>query len=137
MTATTATTTRTTAQRAGSVALAVLQGLIVVAYLSSAYSKLSADPQAVAGFELMGLGNAGLYAIGTIELLGALGLLVPRLMGLAATGLVLLMVGAVIATVVFVGGPLVAVPAVYLVLVAILAWGRRRDTAELIASLRR
>lgn len=135
MTATTA--TRTTAQRAGSVALAVLQGLIVVAYLSSAYSKLSADPQAVAGFELMGLGNAGLYAIGTIELLGALGLLVPRLMGLAATGLVLLMVGAVIATVVFVGGALVAVPAVYLVLVAILAWGRRRDTAELIASLRR
>ncbi|MBW0115863.1 DoxX family protein [Pseudonocardia abyssalis] len=135
MTATTS--TRTSSRRAGSIALAVLQGLIVVAYLFSAYSKLSADPQAVAGFEMMGLGNVGLYGIGTIELLGALGLLIPRLMGLAATGLVLLMIGAVIATLVFVGGPLVAVPAVYLVLVSILAWGRRRSTAELVASLRR
>lgn len=136
MTATT--TARTsTSSRAGRIALAVLQGLIVVAYLFSAYSKLTADPQAVAGFEMMGLGNAGLYAIGVIELLGALGLLIPRLMGLAASGLVLLMIGATIATVVFVGGPLVATPAIYLVLVSILAWGRRHDTAELIASLRR
>lgn len=139
MTATTDSTTTgtTTSRRAGRIALGVLQGLIVLAYLLSAYSKLSADPQAVAGFELIGLGLPGLYAIGVIELLGALGLLVPRLMGLAAAGLVLLMIGATITTAVVVGGALVLVPAVYLVLVSILAYARRRETAALLASLRR
>ena len=38
------------------------------------------------------------------------------------------MVGATIATVIFVGGALVAAPAVYLVLVSILAYGRRHNT---------
>lgn len=139
MTATTDSTTTgtTTSRRAGRIALGVLQGLIVLAYLLSAYSKLSADPQAVAGFELIGLGLPGLYAIGVIELLGALGLLVPRLMGLAAAGLVLLMIGATITTAVVVGGALVLVPAVYLVLVSILAYARRRETAALLAPLRR
>lgn len=137
MTATADSTTgTTTSRRAGRIALGVLQGLIVLAYLFSAYSKLSADPQAVAGFELIGLGLPGLYAIGVIELLGALGLLVPRLMGLAATGLVLLMIGATITTAVVVGGALVLVPAVYLVLVSVLAYARRRNTAALLASLR-
>lgn len=138
MTATADSTTgTTTSRRAGRIALGVLRGLIVLAYLMSAYSKLSADPVAVAGFELIGLGRPGLYAIGVIELLGALGLLVPRLMGLAATGLVLLMIGATITTAVVIGGALVVVPAVYLVLVSILAYARRRETVALLASLRR
>lgn len=124
-------------RRAGHIALWVLQILLAATYLFSASGKLSADPMQLAGFELMGLGAAGMYFVGTAEVLGAIGLLIPRLAGPAALALVALMVGAVTLTAVFVGGALTAIPATVLVLVAIVAWGRRNSTAELIALVRR
>lgn len=139
MTATTTAlrTSTTPARRAGSAALWVLQVLLAAIYLLSASGKLTADPVQVAGFELMGLGLPGMYAVGVLEVLGAVGLLIPRLVGAAALGLVALMVGAVVLTAVFVGGAMVAIPAAVLVLVAVVAWNRRRSTAELVALLRR
>lgn len=47
------------------------------------------------------------------------------------------MIGAVLLTAVFAGVAPAAVPAAFLVLVAIVAWGRRRSTAELVALVRR
>ena len=139
MTATIATTTtsRSTAGRAGHVALWVLQVLLAATYLFSASGKLTADPLQVMGFELMGLGAGGMYFVGTAEVLGAVGLLIPRLAGVSALALVALMIGAVVLTAVFASVALAAIPATVLVLVAIVAWGRRRSTAELVALVRR
>lgn len=135
--ATSTPTTTTTGRRAGHIALWVLQVLLAAVYVMSAAGKLFADPVHVAGFEMMGLGNAGMYLVGTAELLGAIGLLVPRIAGAAALALVALMVGAVVLTLVFVGAAMAAVPAAVLVAVAVVAWGRRRSTAELVALVRR
>lgn len=133
---TTSTTPAARPGRTAHVSLWVLQVLLAALYLFSAFGKLTADPLQVAGFTMMGLGVAGMYLVGTAELLGAIALLIPRLVGLAALALVALMVGAVILTAVFVGGALVAVPATVLVLVAIVAWGRRHSTQELLRSVR-
>lgn len=58
------------------------------------------------------------------------------LAGVSALALVALMIGAVVLTAVFASVALAAIPATVLVLVAIVAWGRRRSTAELIALVR-
>ncbi len=52
-------------------------------------------------------------------------------------GLVALMIGAVLSTLLVLGASMVAMPAAVLVLVAVIAWGRRRTTADLIALARR
>jgi len=132
MSATTTYSSTTTTRRAGHVALWVLQVLLAATYVLSASGKLAADPMQVAGFDLMGLGAAGMYVVGAAELLGAIGLLIPRLTGLAALCLVALMIGAVTLTAVFVGGAMIAIPAVVLALVAVVAWGRRASTLALL-----
>ncbi len=123
--------------RSARVGLAVLQGLLSVVYLFSASGKLTLDPTVVAGFAVLGFSPAGTVVIGVLELLGALGLLVPRLAGITSWALVGLMVGATVATVLAVGGVLVAMPAVTLVLVGIVAWARRREVGTLVREVGR
>jgi uncharacterized membrane protein YphA (DoxX/SURF4 family) len=68
--------------RAASAVLWVLQVFLAAVYAFSAFGKLTADAQNVAGFEAMGLGVAGMYVIGALELAGAVAMFVPRLTGL-------------------------------------------------------
>ena len=137
MTPTTPTATLTSSRsRAGNAALWTLQVLLAAVYAFSAFGKLTADAQNVAGFEAIGLGMPGMYIIGTLELAGAIAMFVPRLTGLAALCFVALMIGAVIATLAVGGGMLAVIPAVVLVLAAIVAWGRRDSTRALVAQLR-
>jgi uncharacterized membrane protein YphA (DoxX/SURF4 family) len=135
MTTTTAATPTTT--RAANAGLWTLQVLLAAVYAFSAFGKLTADAQNVAGFEAMGLGTAGMYIIGTLELAGAIAMFVPRLTGLAALCFVALMTGAVIITLAIGGGALAIIPAVVLVLAAVVAWGRRDSTKALLALVRR
>ena len=128
---------RPTVSRAANVGLWILQVLLAAVYAFSAYGKLTADPQNVAGFEAMGLGAAGMYIIGALELAGAIAMFIPRLTGLAALCFVALMIGAVIITAAIGGGALVAVPATVGVLAAVVAWGRRDSTRRLVALVRR
>ena|SRR5689334_15393555 len=125
-----------TSSRARTIGLWTLQVVIAAVYTFSAYGKLSADPTNVAGFAAMGLGDTGMYIIGSLELAGAIAMFIPVLTGRAATCFVALMIGAVIATWAVGGGVLVAIPATVLVLVAILAWGRRDSTRRLLAHVR-
>ena len=135
MTATTA--PRPTAARIANVGLWTLQVLLAAVYAFSAFGKLTAEAQNVAGFEAMGLGTTGMYIIGALELAGAIAMFVPRLTGLAATCFVALMIGAVIITLAIGGGALAAIPATVGVLAAVVAWGRRDSTRRLVAQLRR
>jgi uncharacterized membrane protein YphA (DoxX/SURF4 family) len=135
MTATTA--PRPTTARIANVGLWTLQVLLAAVYAFSAFGKLTADAQNVAGFEAMGLGTTGMYIIGALELAGAIAMFVPRLTGLAATCFVALMIGAVIITLAIGAGALAAIPATVGVLAAVVAWGRRDSTGRLVAQLRR
>jgi len=142
MTTTTATSritsTSTSTSRAATVGLWTLQVLLAAVYAFAASGKLTANPQAVAGFEAMGLGTTGMYIIGSLELAGAIAMFVPPLTGLAALCFVALMVGAVIITWATTGaGLLVLVPAAVGVVAAVVAWGRRDSTRRLVAQLRR
>ena len=127
----------TTASRARNVGLWTLQVLLAAVYAFSAFGKLTAEAQNVAGFAAMGLGNTGMYVIGALELAGAIGMFVPALTGLAAACFVALMVGAVALTLAIGGGALVAIPATVGVVAAVVAWGRRGSTRRLVERLRR
>ena len=127
----------TTTSRAANAGLWTLQVLLAVVYAFSAFGKLTAEAQNVAGFEAMGLGNTGMYIIGALELAGAIAMFVPRLTGLAALCFVALMTGAVIMTLAIGGGALAAIPATVGVVAAVVAWGRRDSTRRLVASVRR
>lgn len=132
----TSTATRTTRRPvAGTVALWVLQVLLAGVFVMAAIPKITADPMAVAGFDLLGLGVPGMVVVGWLELAGAVALLVPRLCGLAAACQVVLMIGATITTAILMP-EMLAMPAVTLVLVCVVAWFRRHDTAALLRMLR-
>ena len=125
-----------TISRPGRVVNAVLwtlQVLLAAVFAFSAYGKLTADAQNVAGFEAMGLGTTGMYIIGALELAGAVAMFVPRLTGLAAACFVALMIGAVVITWSIGGGVLVAIPATVGVVAAVVAYGRRESTKALLA----
>ena len=119
--------------RVATAGLWTLQVLLAAVYAFSAYGKLTADAQNVAGFEAMGLGTTGMYVIGALELAGAVAMFVPRLTGLAAACFVALMVGAVVITWAIGGGALVAIPATVGVVAAVVAYGRRESTKALLA----
>jgi uncharacterized membrane protein YphA (DoxX/SURF4 family) len=135
MTATTA--PLPTTGRIANIGLWTLQVLLAAVYAFSAFGKLTAEAQNVAGFQAMGLGNTGMYIIGALELAGAIAMFVPRLTGLAALCFVALMTGAVIMTLAIGGGALAAIPATVGVVAAVVAWGRRDSTRRLVASVRR
>jgi len=74
----------------------ILQVLLGLAFIASGFKKL-ADMQATVGmFSSLGLPGALAYVVGAAELLGGIGLLIPRFTRLAAIGLIIIMVGAVI-----------------------------------------
>ncbi len=133
----TAPSARTWTRRATSTALWALQVMTAGVFVMAALPKLTGDPMAVAGFTAMGLGTTGMYVIGALEVAGAIGLLIPRLTGLAALCQVALMIGAVTITLLMFGVSMVATPAVVGVFAAIIAWGRRRSTIELATLVRR
>ncbi|MEU4743338.1 DoxX family protein [Actinosynnema sp. NPDC023658] len=116
------------ARTVGNVVLWVVQVLPAAYFAYSGVSLLGDD--FVGKFDRIGLGQWLRYVTGVLELAGALGLLVPRLCGLAAVGLVGVMTGAVATELLILGDPDGAVlPAVLLVVAAVVAWARR-DTAR-------
>jgi uncharacterized membrane protein YphA (DoxX/SURF4 family) len=114
----------------------VAQVLIAVAFLAATYPKVTLDPMAVEGFATMGFSAAGTLIIGCLEVAGAIGLLVPRLTGLAALGVVALMIGATVATTLTMGVLPALMPAVLGVIGALVARGRWYQTVEHISSVR-
>jgi uncharacterized membrane protein len=119
-------------------ALRTVQVLLALFYgIASALPKLIAHPSAVESFDRIGWGSAGMYAIGALELAGAVGLLVPVLQSVAATGLSALMVGAFIVQLTVFDGQYAATPLILIVPLALIAWARRGSNAELLRLIRR
>jgi putative oxidoreductase len=121
--------TTKTRRRALSIALWVLQALLAPMFAMAGLAKVSGDPAMVEMFATIGIGQWFRYAVGALELAGAVGVLLPRLCGLAALGLLCLMAGATLTNVLVLGtSPLL--PIVLLVVSAVVAWGRWQQTAR-------
>jgi putative oxidoreductase len=118
----TQTRTWTRTPRLLSVALWAAQILLAFGFVSGGWLKLSGDPVMVDLFDTIGIGQWFRIVVGALEVAGGLGLLVPRLTGLAARGLVALLVGAAVTNVLL--GLFPWVPFAYLVVAAFIAWGR-------------
>ena len=100
-------------------------------FLMVGFLKLSGNPQLVALFEAIGLGQWFRYLTGSLEVAGAILLLIPRTSGLAALTLAGVMACAVVTHVFIVGGsPLGAT--ILLVVMGLVAWGRRQRTMSLL-----
>ncbi|MHC5262336.1 DoxX family protein [Streptomyces sp. UC4497] len=124
--------------RAARITLHAVTVVLALFYgVASGLPKLIAHPTAVEAFNGIGWGRPGMYAIGLVEVAGAVGLLVPVLSGLAAIGLSMLMVGAFFTQVMAFGGENAATPVVLLVPLGVVAWVRRGRNREVVELLRR
>jgi uncharacterized membrane protein YphA (DoxX/SURF4 family) len=132
MSTTTGTATRTRKVRPGTVALWILQLFLASQFVMAGVMKLSGNELMVDMFTEIGAGQWFRYLVGALEVAGALGLLIPRLCGLAALGLVGVMTGALITNVFVLGySPVVALA--YLLGAGLIAWFRRSAIRELLA----
>ncbi|WP_242910480.1 DoxX family protein [Actinomadura terrae] len=109
--------------------------LAVFLFAGSALPKFAGQADAVRTFEEIGWGQWFRYVTGAVEAAGAVGLVVPRLAGLAAAGLVGLMAGAVATQLLVLDAPWAALPAAFAVLFAVIAWDRRAGSRDLLRSL--
>jgi uncharacterized membrane protein len=116
-------------------ALWIIAGLLAIAYLVAGVGKLILPKEKIAAFPTGGwvedFSAGAVKAIGALEVLAALGLVLPAALGiapvlvpLAAAGLVLLMLGAVITRLRRRETKAMVADLVYLVLAAFVAWGR-------------
>lgn len=122
--------------RGANITFWVLQGLLALGFALSGLMKLSGARDAVMIFEAMSAPGWMPYVIGLLEIIGAIGLLIPRLAGVAAVAFVALMVGAVLThLIVGVGSPVPAI--VLLILSAVVAYGRRASISHLLAGTNR
>lgn len=107
----------------------ILKGLLTALFLFSAYSKLSGDPMAVAGFTMTGLPVWFMYVIGIGELLGPIGLWVRPVFRYAYEGLFIILAGAIGTTCAFLPGPIVLLPILTAVALGIVVWLHGKKTA--------
>ena len=102
----------------------VLQAAAAAIFLLAGSKKLMGDPHMVEVFATVGIGQWFRILTGTLEVYGDLGLLVPRLAGLSAAMLAVVMVGATVSHLTVLGGsPALAVA--LLVACLAIAWLRR------------
>src|SRR5882672_3439820 len=117
------------------VVLWVLQIGAAGMFLMVGFLKLSGNAQLVGLFQAIGLGQWFRYLTGSLEVAGAILLLIPRTTGLAALMLAGVMACAVVTHVFVVGGsPLGAT--ILLIVTGLVAWGRRQRTMNLVTGLR-
>jgi uncharacterized membrane protein YphA (DoxX/SURF4 family) len=116
------------------VVLWIIAGVLAAAFLAAGLMKVAQPKEKIVA---SGMGWAETFSPGTVKLIGgleiaaAVGLVLPALLGivpvlvpLAALGLVLLMLGAIVTHARRSELPMAAVNAVLLVLAAVVAWGR-------------
>lgn len=123
-----------TLSRPAHMALLVLQVLLGIFFvIASAVPKLVGEAIAVQIFEDIGIGQWFRYVVGVLELVGGIGLIIPRTAGLAALGLAVLMVGATITNLFIIdGGVAIVTTIVLFILLSVIAWFRWPQTRSLL-----
>ncbi|SFO75459.1 DoxX-like family protein [Actinomadura madurae] len=113
--------------------------IFIAAFLlfASALPKFAGQAEAVRTFEEIGWGQWFRYVTGAVEAAGAIGLVVPRLAGLAAAGLIGLMAGAALTQLLVLEPAWALMPAGLAVVFAAVVWDRRAESREVLRSLKR
>ncbi|WP_416875151.1 DoxX family protein [Kitasatospora sp. SC0581] len=136
----TATTTTATATKSSTAVVRVVWTLRILLALffalASALPKLLALPAATTVFDAIGAGHWFMYLTGLVELAGAVGLLVRRLAGPAATALIVFLAFAFVTQLTAMHGENAGTPFIFMVPLAVIAWNRRAETAELLSRSR-
>src|ERR671935_757585 len=114
-------------------ALWTIQGLLALVFVFAGGMKLAMSTEDLAAAMTLPLPILFVRFIGVCEVLGALGLVLPGVFGirtdltpLAAQGLVVIMIGAVVTTLATMDASMAILPLVVGVLSAIVAYGRSR-----------
>src|SRR5215204_512499 len=97
------------------------------------FDKEGGEAAMVEMFATIAIGQWFRYVVGALEIAGAVGVLVPRLSGLAALGLLCLMAGASLTNVLVLGTSPLLLVALMLVS-ALVAWGRWPRTGTLFTN---
>ncbi|MFE9818969.1 DoxX family protein [Streptomyces sp. NPDC005773] len=121
----------------GAVALSVARYALALFLGFSGVAKLIAHESAVEPFDRMGWSHGAMYAIGGLETAGAIALLIPVLAGVAAIAFCGLLAGASVVQLTLLDPPNAVMPAVLIVVMALIARDRRGGTAALVAMVRR
>jgi putative oxidoreductase len=130
--------TSTPPSRVAGIVSWIFQVLGALFFAYAGFGKLTgSNAMAVEAFDQIGFGSWFLVTVGLLELLGAVGLLVPTLAGLAALCLAVLAASAVFVELVVVDGGGPAAALVGLVLAVTVAVLRRRSIALPFAIARR
>ena len=108
----------------------VLQVVLAIIFAMAGFAKVGGDAVMVEMFATIGIGQWFRYVVGALEIAGAVGVLVSRLSGLAALGLLCLMAGAILTNVLVLGTSLL-LPIVLMLVSALVAWGRWPRTRTL------
>ena len=115
------------------VALWLVQIALALVFFMAGGNKVAGTPAMVRLFDVIGAGQWFRYVTGCIEILGAVFLVLPWMVGTGAVLLGCVMIGA-LATNMFVLHASPAVPLVLLAALVFVAWGRR---AQLVTLVRR
>jgi len=119
------------------IAYYILLALTSALFLFSGWSKLSAVPEAVQGFQVAHLPIWFMYFIGVCEMLGAIGLWLAlgsnrtarKLAEWAAYGLFIILAGAVVVSAVFVSVTTALFPLIVGIILWLVVWlGKKRAT---------
>jgi DoxX. len=101
-------------------------------FVSASMPKLMGDPEAIQGFELLGLGQWFRYLTGILEVVGGIALLIPPAAPFSALVLVCVMAGAILSHLLVLPGS--SLPALTLLLLCLfIAWGRRARLQALLS----
>ena len=114
------------------IVLWILQILGALMFLMAGGNKLAGNEQMVGMFEAIGIGQWFRYLTGAIEVLSAILLLIPRFSGIGALILIPTMIGAILTHLFIVGGSPV-VPIILLIIMMVIAYGRRDRTIALLS----
>ncbi|NOJ40084.1 DoxX family protein [Bradyrhizobium australiense] len=108
----------------------IVRGLLALVFLGAGGVKLFGLPMMLEEFHHIGLGQWFRYLTGSLEIIGAILLLLPRKAGLGALLLICIMIGAMITHLFVIGGS--PVPAIVLLaLNALVAYSEREEIASL------
>lgn len=109
-----------------------VQILLAVVFVAVAVPRLIGTAATVETFEQIGMGQWLRYVTGAAELAGAIGLLIPRLAGLAAIGLTGVMIGATVTNFLVLTPAMAALTIVLGAASALIAVARWNETKSLV-----
>jgi putative oxidoreductase len=119
--------------KALNIVLWTLQVLVALVLMAAGSGKLLGSASMVALFDAVGMGQWFRYVTGSLEVLGALLLVVPAKAAFGAVLLACVMAGAVVAHLTVLHTAPTA-PLVLLAFTALIAWARRSQLADLVGS---